>query len=344
MTFRVKLLTALLLLFVIARAEAQNNGSVVVVQPDFRVTFPENPDVLFDTVPFANKVVLSRAWVLNVEDPAHANSYYAIGADMYPTDFITSDSAYNLVEELMNSTQYDFNADADFNLISSKDIEFSGYPGKHYTWTNKQGDVFIEFRVYLINSTLFSLSVVTRPGNDHNLEINKFFNSFTLVDIPDGTYSIANLSVDPTFTIKFPATPVQRNVSLDSGYGKLALVTLSYEPGEKDENYVYVAVETTYPPKSVDVNNPEALNEFYNMAIDNSIRSVYGKLISVKDIKYRKHPGKEFRASYADGKALLVYRVFYINDHGYITGVITSPVKDNNKLMLDFLNSFKLIR
>jgi len=103
---------------------------------------------------------------------------------------------------------------------------------------------------------------------------------------------------------------------------------------------IYIAMETKYPPNVINQADENALSDFYIQAIDESLNAVNGELISIKDIYYNGKPGKEYRCSFSEGKALMVYRYYFINDNFYSIGVITSPNKDENKGMKKFFDSF----
>jgi len=107
---------------------------------------------------------------------------------------------------------------------------------------------------------------------------------------------------------------------------------------------VYVASETKYPETIIDKNDTYALNTLYANSINQSLSSVGGTIISITDIDYNGNPGKEFRCYYSQGKAIMVYRLFYIDETLYNFGVMTLPEKEKNKAMNKFFESFKVIR
>ena len=103
---------------------------------------------------------------------------------------------------------------------------------------------------------------------------------------------------------------------------------------------VYIAMETKYPSNVIDQTDENALDGFYKKAIDESLKAVNGELKSVKNIYYEDKPGKEYKSYFSEGKALMVYRYYFINDNFYSIGVITLPDKDENKGMRKFFDSF----
>ncbi|MBN2638384.1 MAG: hypothetical protein JXR65_04790 [Bacteroidales bacterium] len=308
----------------------------------FKIAFTQKPDFSADTSQFNNKPLVSYLWETNVEDSLQPNSYYNIGLTEYPSEYIHSDSALSVVEGFMNSTQTSLFKDSVFVLLTSSLIEKDGYPGKDYKWKNTENNMYFEFQVFLIGSRLFELSVVSRAGYEHNQMVSQFFNSFELVDIPKGSFVLPKNVNKRTFEIKFPEKPEDKTKIVDSEYGQLTLDMRTLVPPKTDENLFYIAAETRYPKDVIEKGNTYQLNTFYKNSISNSLNAVNGSLISIEDIYYDKHLGKEFRCYYSNGKYLMVYRLFYINSRLYNFGIITYPDRDHNKDMKRFFKSFKI--
>jgi hypothetical protein len=280
----------------------------------FKIDFYQMPEFSTERSVLNDSTLITYYWELNVDDPLHENIYYSASQAAYPSEFIHSDSLFPVVDGFINSTQNSLLEDDTFTLLSSSLVEKHGFPGKVYKWKNNSNNVFLEFHVYMVENKLFQLSVVSREGKNHNPLISKYFDSFELIDIPRGNYNL----------------PDQANIQI-------------LEPTIKEDNMVYIAMETKYPSGIVDTGDPVALNSLYKKAIDGSLNSVNGDLISINDVYYKDHPGKEYRCYFSEGNALMVYRYYFIDDNFYSLGVITLPEKDNNKGMTGFFDSFGII-
>lgn len=309
---------------------------------NFSVSFPQEPQFSIDSSTFNDSPLNTYFWELNVSDTLHSNSYYSVSLTTYPSDFIHSDSLLTVVEGFINSTQNSLLEDDSFTNLSSSLIEKKGFPGKVFKWKNNSNDIFLEFQVFLIESSLFQLSIVSREGENHNKLINQYFDSFEIVNVSSGTFKLPELSNNRTLSINFPEIPTEQKKTVDSEYGKLQLDIQTLEPKSKDKNLVYVAMETKYPTNVIKPNDTYGLNTFYKKSIDGSLNSVNGELISINDIYYNDNLGKEYRCYFSEGKALMVYRIFYIDNRLYSFGVITTPDNDKNKMMNKFLDSFKI--
>ena len=309
---------------------------------NFKIDFLQEPTFSIDSSTFNDSPLISYYWELNVSDTLHENKYYSSSLVAYPSNFIHSDSLLTVVEGFINSTQNSILKDEAYTLLSSSLIEKNGFPGKVFKWKNNSNNIFIEFQVFLVENRLFQLSIVSREGKNHNIFINKYFDSFRIINIPKGKFALPNTSNERTIFIKFPGVPNEETKIVDSEYGKLTLDIQIYEPKVNDVNMVYVAMETKYPTNVIDKNYTDDLNAFYKKAIDSSLNSVNGELISIKDIYYNGMLGKEYRCYFSEGKALMVYRYYYIGDNFYSIGIITSPDKDKNEGMNNFFESFEI--
>ncbi|MDO8897833.1 MAG: hypothetical protein Q7V19_09290, partial [Bacteroidales bacterium] len=155
---------------------------------NFRISFPQEPNFSIDSSTFDDSLLNTYFWELDVSDSLHPNSYYSVSLTTYPSDFIHSDSLFEVVEGFINSSQNSILEDETFTILSSSLIEKNGFPGKVYKWKNNSNDVFFEFHVFLIENNLFQLSIVSKEGENHNKWINQYFASFEIVNILAGAF------------------------------------------------------------------------------------------------------------------------------------------------------------
>ena len=306
----------------------------------FKIDFLQKPDFTADSSVFNDSPLITYFWELSVDDPLHDNVYYCLSQIAYPPEYIHSDSAYSVVEGFIGSTQNSLIGDENFTLLTSTLTEKHGYPGKIYRWKSNSNNVYLDFHVYLVENKLYELSAVTREGKNHNPYLARYFDSFEIINTDKGHYSLPVHANERTIQVNFPEVPQEQTKTVDSDFGKLSLDIQILEPEARGDNMVYIAMETKYPPGVVDPGDPDALDNLYEKAINGSLNSVNGELISIDDIYHEDNPGKEYRCYFPGGQALLVYRYFFINDNFYSLGVITLPEKDNNESMTAFFDSF----
>jgi hypothetical protein len=306
----------------------------------FKIDLVQEPTFSKDSSLFENEYIYSNSWEINVVDTLHDNAYYGVEMVGYPSKFIHSDSLLTTVEGFINSTQNSLLNDEGFELLSSRLVEKQGYPGKVFRWVSKESQMHLDFHVYLVESRLFTLSVVAKEGKNHNISINKFVDSFDLIHLPKGSFKLPQVELKQTYTIQFPGKAVNQSRTVDSEIGKLPILINILEIADATDNKVYVAMETKYPKQVASQEDVNNLNKFYKRAIDKSLQAISGELVSIADTYYKGKLGKEYRAYFMEGKALVIYRIFYINENVYSFGVITLPDKDNNEKMKEFFNSF----
>lgn len=310
---------------------------------NFKIQSYQEPEYTADTSIFNESILITHNWEVDVTDTLHENLYYSATAETYPSNFIHSDSLFSLVEGFINSSQSFLFEDDAFSNLSTAVIEKQGYPGKSFKWKRNSNNVFFEYQIYLVNSTLYMLSVVADVDKNHNIFIDHYFDSFRLINIPEGNFALPKFTNERKLTVDFPGQPESENKLVDSEYGKLALYTQAYEPKTTDDNMVYIAMETKYPENAINQDDNYALNTFYSKAIEGSLSSLNGELISINDIHYNGKLGKEYKCYYLDGQFIVIYRIFYIDDGLYALGVITKSQNDNNEAMNSFFKSFKII-
>ena len=337
-------LTLLLSLFYISTYGQEGWKFYYYPDKNFKIDFCQQPAFSADTSFLQDTPIVTYNWEINVDDTLHENKYYGLSLTKYPSEYICSDSLLSVVEGFINSSQSALFDDKEFVLLSSSLVEKDGYPGKIFKWENTNTNMFLEFRVFLVNSSLYQLSVVSREDQNHNIFINKYFDSFNLINTTKGSFTLPDDSVEQKYIIDFPSKPTTQNKLIDSEYGKLTISIQTLEADEASENLVYVSLQTKYPTKVVNQDDIYELNKFYKKCIDNSLLSVNGELISINDVLYNNKPGKEYRCYFSKGEFLIVYRFFYIDEFLYSLGVITYPNKDNNRKMSDFFNSFRIIK
>ncbi len=338
-----KLLQVILALVASFSAQAQPNWKrYEFADQHFSIEVPYAPNLSIDTLKLNNEPLLGYRFEVRVQDSLHENSFYGFGVTEYPAKLISSDSSEALIEGYLASTQNFLAENNQFELVSANLINVHGYLGKNFKWKNQKTGTFLQSRVLLLQNRLYQLLLVSRKGQEFNENISRFLESFQAIGIPKGNYQLP-VAEEHNFSVAFPGQPTTKTQTVDSDLGgRLTLNMLLYEAEQPSENLAFMAAQVRYPPNVIDVSSPQSLNTFYGKSIQGSIKSLNAEFVSVVDISYQKHPGKEYRCQLMDGKALCVYRIFFINDHLYTVGVITTHENDKNASLVKFLDSFQL--
>ena len=147
-----------------------------------------------------------------------------------------------------------------------------------------------------------------------------------------------------SYTILFPKKPTASTQKVDSKVGQLTMNLNIYEipENEKDDNYVYLLNETSYPDSVINSDMKDKLNEFYEKAIEGSVNSVKGKLLTEKTIQVGEYPGREVLIDYPAGGAIVKLRLVLVKNIVYLIEVMTDAKKVANESSEKFFNSFQL--
>lgn len=149
---------------------------------------------------------------------------------------------------------------------------------------------------------------------------------------------------EQNYQVQFPKKPIQNKQKVPSPIGDLIMDIYMYEATEGDDNLVYMVNYTKYPANSVNSNNTEKLEGFFEGAINGAVSNVQGKLLSKKDVKLGKYPGKEITIDFQNGLAVIRSRMYLVEDQMYMVQTIAETAKNGNSAATRFMNSFKLIK
>ncbi|HEX5150083.1 MAG TPA: hypothetical protein VFW07_01475 [Parafilimonas sp.] len=145
--------------------------------------------------------------------------------------------------------------------------------------------------------------------------------------------------------ISFPKKPSEQSQILNTAIGQLQLNIYSYEAddNEKDDNLVYMLMETAYPDSVINSDKKEMLENFFRKSIDGAVNNVHGKLLTESIIQYEDFPGREVRVDFRDGLAVIKMRFYLVKNKMFVIQTITDTKNDFNKSIDKFMDSFQLV-
>jgi len=139
---------------------------------------------------------------------------------------------------------------------------------------------------------------------------------------------------DGRFKISMPGTPKKRELETESDFGKGVLYMNVVEVGKT----MYAANYCDFPAEV----KKATLQQVYDSSRDGAVANMEGKLVSEKNVKLGKHPGREIRINVAEGKRLFRVRVYLVEQRLYQVVVFGTPETATSKDADKFLDSFKL--
>ncbi len=142
-------------------------------------------------------------------------------------------------------------------------------------------------------------------------------------------------SKEGRFKVLMPATPRQSDHDTESDFGKGVLHMNTARVGDM----MYGANYCDFPPTVRDI----PIKAFLDASRDGAIANLEGKLVSEKDVRLGKYPGREIRIDVGAGRSLFRVRVFLVEQRLYQAVVFGTHEAATSKEADRFLDSFQLI-
>jgi len=152
------------------------------------------------------------------------------------------------------------------------------------------------------------------------------------------------VSIDGKFRIMMPGTVTKKVNEIDTPIGKLSYHTVLHQPvDEKSDNLVYMVSYCEYPLNAIHSDSIYMVKDFFETTVNTAVESVDGVLQYSSEINLRDYPGRIWKLSYNEGKALIKTKAFLIKNRYYSIQTITLQEKSLNISTDRFLDSFELI-
>jgi tetrahydromethanopterin S-methyltransferase subunit G len=146
-----------------------------------------------------------------------------------------------------------------------------------------------------------------------------------------------------SYKIEFPSAPDKTSQTISTAIGDLELIIIAYEVKEssKDENYVYMVMETNYPDSLI--KKPDFdIEKFFRQSIDGAVNNVKGKIISETPTRFGKYESRQIEIDYGNGIAVIRMVMVLRENKLIMLQTITDSKKYPNNSIAAFLNSFEV--
>jgi hypothetical protein len=149
----------------------------------FKMSFPHEPEVLKHVVDSGIIPIRSRLVKYDVGKYKNENQSYQLIYSDYNDTIVNSEFKTKITDTFLKKVIFDIRDNLKGRIISIEDINYKEYPGKHVhiTFDSKNA---LNMKMYLIKSRLYMLRIICDITNDNNPDIDKFFDSFELIDKP----------------------------------------------------------------------------------------------------------------------------------------------------------------
>jgi hypothetical protein len=180
--FKAFLSTILLLLILSFTNTRQDWQQVVPEGGNCSIAMPGNPKRIDKTINNRSYgELIAKIWAFQPEKGTDLNLAYMVSYTDYPEGTIHSDSV-NILKDFYNSFIDGTINNVQGKLLSETIINLSGYPGREVRVDFKNGLALIRYRYFLVKRRLYMLQIIPLTENNFNTSINKFLDSFALLE------------------------------------------------------------------------------------------------------------------------------------------------------------------
>jgi len=148
----------------------------------FQIEFPKEPGaqtkmIDSDIGPLAMKIFMYDASKTGTDD----NLIYGLIHTEYPDSIMSSDKTSQLPVFFRNAIEGTLKNVAG-KLLSETTIELQGFPGREIKIDFGNGMAIMKIRYYLVKNKLYMIQTITETGKFSNKSVDRFLDSFKLVN------------------------------------------------------------------------------------------------------------------------------------------------------------------
>jgi len=175
-----KTLITLLLLTALITSFKKTEDWYLLETKSYKVLFPKKPTATTQDVDSKiGKLTLNLNFYEVPETEKDDNHVYLFNETTYPDSLISSDKK-EILEEFFKNSIAGSVSNVHGTLLSEKNIEINGYPGREVRIDYQNGLAIIKMREYLVKNIVYMLETITETKKEANSSVDKFLNSFQL--------------------------------------------------------------------------------------------------------------------------------------------------------------------
>lgn len=147
----------------------------------FKIMFPRNPEEREENLETAIGQLKMKSFICDGDKVKGDTVVYGLIQTDYPDSLVNSDSKDGMQEEIFGSAIEGTVSNVHGTLLTKKVISIKGFPGRQARVSFVQGRNILDLRVYLVKNRCYFLQVGYSKGQEENAAVDKFFNSFDLL-------------------------------------------------------------------------------------------------------------------------------------------------------------------
>lgn len=254
---------------------------------------------------------------------------YLTALSDFPKDSLRKFKPDSLLRKTMVGIQKTLGVEAlDLVVPLKKD----NYPG--LSFRGKSKDLWVVYELYLLDSRLYQIGMLSGNGYPLDTKIETYFRSFELLEgaFMDGLY---RASPDAGFKVAFPRKP---KTSVQTINTEKNSITIHLFIAEMKNQGIYMVSYSDLPDDSLKNENPQKIMGRAQTSILQNLGlpepGSQGKRF------LGEHPGIHFLA--ASQQMRVSFQLFLVNGRLYQVGVMSPVGLFNDRMANDFLRSFDL--
>ncbi len=184
------ILTSALFILLVSSVFSQSDWYTLKKEENnFTVDLPIEPIFEIDTVETLGFNIITRIWQAEIEEE---DSYLLCQFShvSYPKEFLQLIGSETSSDELLNTFLTAFDEEELYKKISNKPITKNGYQGIKSEWSIAGSDIHAIAETYLVDNAMMQILIFNDQDSNSLAIKERYFNSFSFINIPDGTYKI----------------------------------------------------------------------------------------------------------------------------------------------------------
>ncbi len=309
---------------------------------NFKIKFYNDPDFKYKNKHTEDGNIDIYDWKSYNKDTSSTYLECRLIISDLPENIIHSDSSEAFIDNQLTYMKNRILNDSTIIELETTTREKNGYMGKRTLARNSSVGTDLIIELYLVKNKIFQLYFKTYSKDKFKIDPNIFFESFELVDVPQGKFKLnIDTNRNQSYKIDFPSKTEVHNEVVDSELGTIFTRKEVCKLESGTERVFGITEESLN--FQLDTIDQDWIQEIYQTASDITSVKTNGKLLSQKEIDYKGLKGMEYRISLPNVDYILVKRFFIKNKKAYTLIVMTTPKRYNNKAIMKFFDSFEII-
>ncbi|MFT5821204.1 MAG: hypothetical protein ACI8ZM_002453 [Crocinitomix sp.] len=304
---------------------------------NFRINFLNRLSIQIDSTSVADEVTINadfkegRCWVRCLEDKY--NYYHSDSLDLI---------VFNL-----DYSQREFAQTNYVTLIQTLPKSIEGYPGREYQFTYDNSDEITMRRVYLVHNRLYEIGYKGSSSEIYTIELEDFFNSFTLVNMPKNPIPYLNIPtdeelVDSPFSVSFfgPTKTVVEIAEMDDGKMATVITEANEVNNEDGSGLIFLSVSLMIFPDDYE----DLGFEFYMENSLNSLRQLDPSFVILSEDVGKNNASYRATRVLSEEKCFHNLRYVLKNGNFYVISTLSLYNSPEDERIKAFFDSFQILR